>query len=766
MVQEGDVVLGKYRVERVLGQGGTAQVVAARHVQLGHQVALKFLLPALAADPDVVTRFQREALASVQLHSEHAARVIDVDRLPDGLPFLVMEHLQGQDLAEFLAQNGPLRLDEAVEVVLHACEALAEAHKLGIVHRDLKPANLFRTTRPDGSVCIKVLDFGIAKVTNTNTRGPQLTGEGLLGTISYMAPEQIRSARDVDARCDIWALGMVFFELLAGQMPFARNSFESVIAAIIAEQPSPLFHYRPDLPPAVAEIVARCLQKDPANRFVDVAQLASSLAPFAPARAAHSVVRVLRTLGYPTASEPPRASPGKTRVTQLPFDPTQQQRPRANVSKLLPVVLLAFGAIVIVAALGLFLLHRRRVASIPAGALSASASASANAVPTTLLIKGSSTVNDRLARTWSTAFTQNHPGVAILVESTGTGPGMDALLKGTASLAAASRPANDKERNAARALGLDLDAPGCEHVIAFDAIAIMVHPSNVLNKLTVEQTRRIFTGNVTSWHEVGGAMGPITVILRPKELGAYEVFQDRVLGKGGTFLKGAETVKLNADLTERVRNDRQAITFIAFKDVGSNKALKLSATATTVASAPSVDTIREGTYLLARRLFLYSARPPTGATKDFLEYVKDSGQDAVTSEGFVSTRVALMAPEAKAGRGHRRKFNTELRFLSGGKRLDSLALEDLALISRSLCGKVPVTAAVELIGHADSQGVATDNKALSKERAESAGKNLRALCPSLTVETEGRGSEFPIADNGTEEGRAINRRVEVWLREP
>jgi eukaryotic-like serine/threonine-protein kinase len=205
-VREGDVLAGKYRVDRVLGAGGMGAVVAAYHMQLETKVALKFLLPAMLANEDAVTRFAREARAAVKITNEHVARVLDVGTLESGAPYIVMEYLDGTDLAGWLRQRGPLPIEEAIDFVLQAGEALAEAHALGIVHRDLKPANLFYIRSADGRPTIKVLDFGISKVTNLSASASNLVRTQtatLMGSPFYMSPEQMEATHAVDARTDI-----------------------------------------------------------------------------------------------------------------------------------------------------------------------------------------------------------------------------------------------------------------------------------------------------------------------------------------------------------------------------------------------------------------------------------------------------------------------------------------------------------------------------------------------------------------------------------
>ncbi|HEX8113944.1 MAG TPA: serine/threonine-protein kinase [Kofleriaceae bacterium] len=276
-MERGTVLLGKYRVESVLGRGGMAVVLKVIHVHLEEELALKVLLPEGALNDDVTARFLREAQSAVRLRGEHVARVSDVGVLPDGLPFMVMEYLRGIDLCGEIARRGSLPPGEAVDHVLQACEALAEAHALGIVHRDIKPANLFLTARPDGSPLIKVLDFGISK-TPLHGAVPATRTEVVMGTPGYMSPEQMKASKDVDASTDIWALGVVLYECLSGRRPFHGESFAATVLMAGTEPPPPL---DPRIPLGLQAAVLRCLEKDRRERFRSVAALAAALAPFA-----------------------------------------------------------------------------------------------------------------------------------------------------------------------------------------------------------------------------------------------------------------------------------------------------------------------------------------------------------------------------------------------------------------------------------------------------------------------------------------------------
>src|SRR5215472_14961915 len=265
----GEILGGKYRIERMLGSGGMGFVMLATHLELDQLVAVKLLLPHVAQNPETVTRFLREAKAATRIRSQHVVRVLDVGRLDSSAPFMVMEYLDGADLAGILAKTGPLPITVAVDYVLQAGEAIAEAHTRGIVHRDLKPGNLFLTRMPGGAPCIKVLDFGISKIAGSDSaQGSGLTTTTMiLGTPSFMSPEQMRSTRDVDARADIWSLGAILYALLSGAPPYVGESTADVCAKIIRDPPPPLRAARTDVPEAVERAVIRCLEKAVEQRF-------------------------------------------------------------------------------------------------------------------------------------------------------------------------------------------------------------------------------------------------------------------------------------------------------------------------------------------------------------------------------------------------------------------------------------------------------------------------------------------------------------------
>jgi len=286
----GEVLGGKYRIVELIGEGGMGYVMAATHVELGELVALKFLRPEALQFQELVGRFAREAQAAARIRSEHVARVYDVGTTPQGVPYIVMEHLQGRDLASLLETGTRISVETAVDYVMQACEGLASAHALGIVHRDIKPENLFLTTpAPGAPSVIKLLDFGISKadLTLPQPQGSRAMAQTttLLGSPRYMSPEQIRNSTQVDARADIWALGCVLYELLTGHPAYNAPSLMELGAAILGDDPVPVRVLASSVPAELDAIVTRCLQKRPQDRYHNIAELAAALLPYGPKRA-------------------------------------------------------------------------------------------------------------------------------------------------------------------------------------------------------------------------------------------------------------------------------------------------------------------------------------------------------------------------------------------------------------------------------------------------------------------------------------------------
>jgi serine/threonine-protein kinase len=308
---EGQLIAGKYRVERLIGVGGMGVVVSALHVDLERYVAIKLIRDELTRDRSTLQRFLLEARAAARMTNEHVCRVLDVDKLDDGTPFIVMELLQGSDLAAILEQRGRVDLVEGVDWVLQACEGVAEAHSLHIVHRDLKPDNLFMTRLGDGSACIKVLDFGISKAGGGNLSGSLTAPRTILGSPRYMAPEQMLFSA-ADERSDVWAMGTILYELTSGTPAFEGDSVAIICSKVINEPPVPPRAHAPEIPQELQRVILRCLEREPHARYPSVAALAHDLAPLGSASALDSSRKIAATLG--AASRMPPAIEPSTQV--------------------------------------------------------------------------------------------------------------------------------------------------------------------------------------------------------------------------------------------------------------------------------------------------------------------------------------------------------------------------------------------------------------------------------------------------------------------
>ena len=326
--QVGQVVNNKYKLIRVIGDGGMGSVYEARHEVLGTTVALKFLHPELSRRQGLVQRFLQEARVSAQIQSPHVVRVSDVDQTSANLAFIVMEYLEGkslQTLYEDLYQAGQrLSYGDALEYAMQMLEGVEAAHRAGVVHRDLKPDNVMITRTAKGEPLLKVLDFGIAKLKVTGELDRGLTRPGvIMGTPEYMAPEQAYSADAVDARADIFSLGVMIFEMLAGRRPVGGDEPHQIASSYLTGQIAQLTDLAPHVPPELASVIHRAMGPKPSDRYGSVAEFRAALDPFANAAKVPSAGGIPTHIGTPP---PPAVSPQNAAM------PTAAQSPVAAAS--------------------------------------------------------------------------------------------------------------------------------------------------------------------------------------------------------------------------------------------------------------------------------------------------------------------------------------------------------------------------------------------------------------------------------------------------
>ncbi|RYZ08361.1 MAG: serine/threonine protein kinase [Myxococcales bacterium] len=337
----GDLVHGRYRVEFELGRGGMGVVLQAHDQMLDRNVALKVVLPRMLRSPEAIERFGNEARSLAQLESRHVVRVLDFGAIASppssaGLPFMVLELLRGEDLFTIAAREEGLSPARVVRYALQACAGLAAAHAQSIIHRDLKPENLFLAVEADGSECLKVLDFGIAR---SHSRRALTRGHVGVGSPGYMSPEQVEGTGHVDARSDIWGLGVVMYELLAHRPAFFGDNPQSLCLQILTAEVTPLLEIKPSLPPALVYIVERCMAREPDRRFANVAELAEALAPldtWSPETDAERIRRHLDANESPVSETRPQKS---RRIPSMDVVVTPVPAPRRNRRRIASFVL-------------------------------------------------------------------------------------------------------------------------------------------------------------------------------------------------------------------------------------------------------------------------------------------------------------------------------------------------------------------------------------------------------------------------------------------
>ena len=342
---------GKYRIVRLVGQGGMGTVYEALHIVVKRRFAVKFLRADLAQRRDALSRFQREAAAAGTLESENIAQAVDFGIADDGAPYIVMEYLVGCDLARLLKCIGPVPLERAADLVIQACNGTQAAHDAGVIHRDLKPANLYICRRSDGSDLVKIVDFGIAKLAAADAGNTITSTGGIVGTPAYMSPEQARGSSLLDERADVYALGVILYELLTGHTPHPGDSHNAVIYHISTQPPLPL---AVEVPPEFAQIVMRALSINSEERHASAAAFARQLTPFARRDTWPIIESIVSTDETMRASAPPLLPADAVSLERSPTTkPAVYSRPPRNARSKWSAIVFGAAAVLALAAAGI-----------------------------------------------------------------------------------------------------------------------------------------------------------------------------------------------------------------------------------------------------------------------------------------------------------------------------------------------------------------------------------------------------------------------------
>jgi len=814
----GTLIAGSYRVVRPLAEGGMGVIYEVEQVATGARRALKVMRLQFAGDDALRARFVREARLTASLPTDHVAQVLDAGLdPPTGLLFMVMELLEGMTLSQRIRRLDAFAWNDALTVLGQVAHALRAAHALGVVHRDLKPANVFlaHSRQAGAPFMVKLLDFGIAKALAVAS---DVSAVGL-GTPSWMAPEQAAIDEHIGPQADVWAFGLLAFLVLTGRHYFAAANAPSVATAAVlrevlldplapASQRAAEVGFEDRLPKGFDAWFASCVDRDPKKRFPEGGAAFDALAllpaPEPIATPSPSLARVraasaLRVKTPITAVETPNPSrPGVLRIhasvaSASPPPATSSPSTESRAAQRPPWMAWSVAAVGVGAALAVSAWTRNR--DVPrAAAIATPVLVAPSPSRVVLRLHGSNTMGVELVPALAEAFLRRSTGAPTIVrrrtasdevsvEARDADRGVDSievfahgsstafvdLLDGTCDLGMASRRVHDDEMKKGPALR-NLTSAANEHVIGLDGIAVIVNPSNPVSSLTRARIRDAFDGTVRRWSDVGGEDRPIVVHARDDRSGTYDTFRLLVL-EDRPLASGAIRQESSEELSDAVAAETGAVGFIGLPYVRSAKAIMVQDSAT-VPMLPSPMSVATEDYPLARRLYLYAPQGASATAREFVDFaLSDDGQRIVRAAGFVDlqpkcdtsgpaclgcTREYLDAVHGAC------RLSVDFRF-DVGLNLDTRALRDLNRVVGLLGRPEYAGRNLVLLGFSDGQVARTEGLRLSRERAAVVAQQLRARGLGVAVE-RGMGAIMPVADDGSEEGRQRNRRVEAWLR--
>jgi len=811
-LRAGTLIAGAYRVLRPIAEGGMGVIYEVEQAATGARRALKVMHGRFAADEGLRLHFVREARLAAMVPTDHVAQVLDAGLDPTtGSLFIVMELLEGTTLSHELRRRGPFVWTDTLTVLGQVAHALGAAHALGIVHRDLKPANVFlaESRHATSQFTVKLLDFGIAKA----VAGASEATAAVLGTPTWMAPEQTTIDAPIGPEADVWSFGLLAFMMLTGRHYFATANLKTVNTAAVlrevvldpllpASERATQVGFLDRLPAGFDEWFARCVDRTPAQRFGDVRAAFDALAALPPPTPketpspSESRLRVQSSIRVETpitAIETPHPSrawrsraPTGASVRMVTAGADTRTRPLPGA---LVVAALATGAAGMALALWSALARDSR----PPAAIAAPAPVAAPL--TDVRLHGSNTIGAELVPALAEAFLQRRTAAKAVVRKRtapdeisveardadraietievfahGTTTAFEDLGALRCDLGMASRRIHDDEASKLASLG-NLQSAASEHVIALDGIAVIVNPANPVSMLTRTQIGDLFAGKVRRWSELGGGDQAVVVHARDDRSGTYDTFKHLVLSDR-PLVGDSLRHESSEELSDAVAGDVRAIGFIGLRYVRSAKAIMVRDSGS-VPLLPSPMTVSTEDYPLARRLYLYVPATASIVARDFVDFaLSDEGQRVVRAAGFVDLLPDCDAAASRCTTCPRDyiepvrdgcRVSIDFRFERSGPQLDTRALRDLPRVTAMLARPEYAGRGLVLLGFSDGTGTRALNIALSQQRADIVGDQLRARGLHVLV-ARGLGSEMPVADDATEEGRERNRRVEAWLR--
>ena len=793
----------RYQFKFLLGEGGAGQVFTAWDNHLRRTVAIKQIKVGNLEGNDVRDTWQ-EAMCLATLRHSNIVTIYDLGM--DGeTPYIVMEYIQGETL-ERTVETSPLDTATFIEIARQCLDGLSSAHHAGLIHRDLKPANIMLCRLPSGSYQVKILDFGIASFLQDGNPEEAKANDSISGSIHWIAPEQIEG-HPATEQSDLYSLGSLFYFALTGLPPFTGKSSEDIAKAHLDHTVRHLSELRKDLPPSMADWIMGLIARNPAARPTRATEALEDFEVITGRRQVSTRAMKLPTIPLEPSEVPVGDSTCSFNFNEIaaapsvtkPNDPAPQSvstpspvGPKAD-SKRHWLVWIGCAAILALAGLAWLVTGpksepKKTAATVAAG------------VPI-LRLHGSNTVGSKMGPSLIQGFLQTKGASQIHTEqgsmpverritfllpkdstpslaevhSHGSRTGFASLANGTCDIAMSSNEVKDEMHEELFKKGIgDMRTPTCEHVIGLDGLAVIIHSTNPVSRLSKDQIADVFSGAIRDWSELGREKsGPIRLYSRDANSGTFESFQAMVLGNK-TLSPEARRIEDSTELSEGVSNDPDGMGFVGLPYIKNCKAVAVG-DGECAPLIPTPFTVATEDYALSRRLYFYSPSTPSHPwVRELVEFsLGPAGQEIVSKSGFIKQsidphriNVPSDAPEqyVALSRGAER-LSLSLRFNSNESQLDTKASRDLDRVVAALLQPRFEKSQVLLIGFSDDSGDASKDIERSKKFAEMVSDELEMRGVKAQA-IEGVGSVLPIASNATKAGRSKNRRVEVWIKKP